>query len=91
MEATMASKRGPSAKERVDQLREALKHVELVTAADLARRWGVTPEAVRQLMGGDDAPTPLITNPSRQWALSEAEQYRSVRLQRAGGRGGRHA
>lgn len=85
------NKRAPSAQERVDQLREALRHVELATAADLARRWKITPEAVRRLLGGADAPGPIITGPNRQWAVAEAERYRSVRLQRAGGRGGRHA
>lgn len=80
--------------EKIAELRALLGEVDVVSGADLARRWGVSNEAVRQLMNHPDAPEPLPIPGQRgahYWAMAEADTHRTRRLRAAGGRGGRHA
>lgn len=79
--------------EKIARLRELLTTVEVVSAADLARRWNVSNEAVRQLMNHPEAPEPLPIpgqRGTRYWAMPEVDAFRSRRLRAAAGRGGKH-
>lgn len=75
---------------KIDQLRLLIDEVGLVTQAQLARRWGVSREAVRQFMDDPDAPEPVFTEGTKLWAIPEVDAFRTRRLARAGRRGGKH-
>lgn len=84
--------RGPSMQKKVESLRALIEEVRLVSSSTLAKRWDVSSEAVRQMLAAADAPAPVFMDGrQRFWALPEVEHYRSVRLQRAAGRGGRRS
>jgi predicted dehydrogenase len=78
--------------QKVEALRSLAEEVGLASQADLAERWGITVEAVRQLMSDPAAPKPVYESArTRIWPLPDAERHRSIRLQRAGKRGGRRS
>jgi predicted DNA-binding transcriptional regulator AlpA len=48
----------------------------IASAADLARRWGITRGAVSELARREDFPVPLPhTGAHRMWAVSEADAW----------------
>lgn len=70
--------------DKIMLLRQLVDEVGLASPSDLAERWGVSREAVRQFMDDDDAPAAIITSQAtRLYALPEADAYRTRRLKRA--------
>jgi hypothetical protein len=67
--------------EKVALLRRLVDDVGVLTQQELASRWRVTREAVRQMLSREDAPTPLLSAPrGYYYILPEVEAYRSRRL-----------
>lgn len=58
-------------------LRAAIEQVGgIASAADLARRWGISRGAVSELARREDFPVPLPhTGAHRMWAVSEADAW----------------
>lgn len=58
-------------------LRSAIEQVGgIASAADLARRWGISRGAVSELTRHEDFPVPLPhTGAHRMWAVSEADAW----------------
>jgi hypothetical protein len=58
-------------------LRSAIEQVGgIASAADLARRWGISRGAVSELTRHEDFPVPLPhTGAHRMWAVSEADAF----------------
>lgn len=70
--------------DKIALLRDLIATVGLVSPSDLAARWGVSREAVRQFMDDPEAPTPVIASQATKlYALPEADAFRTRRLKRA--------
>ena len=66
--------------ELVARLREALEGVELASASDLARRWGVSRQAVSLNVKSRDFPAPVFTSDTvTLYAVVEADDWRRKR------------
>jgi hypothetical protein len=66
-------------------LRSAIEQVGgIASAADLARRWGISRGAVSELARREDFPVPLPhTGAHRMWAIVEADAWWARRRARA--------
>lgn len=81
LEKWAAMRRDASTEEKVGLLHDLIEDLELVTAADLAKRWSMSYEGARKFMNGAGAPVPVFQiERTKVWALVEVERYRSTRL-----------
>lgn len=65
---------------RVDDLKHAIQEAgETATMAELARRWGVSRQAVKKMVDRPGFPDPLVVTPGGTaiWLVDEADAYRN--------------